>query len=305
MPAAVAQIRLSVLLARASDVAVVFRRGPSKQVLMIRWHRTDDSFYFGQWFKGRIYEHRSDLSPDGECLLYFAASYKAPHFSWTAISRPPFLTALALWPKGDCWGGGGEFVTKHRVRLNHRNTEMKLAESFNLPNATTVEPFGNHSGWGEDTIHEALLTRNGWLLTIEGKAIEHSFSAPLWYSFHPPQRWSRPNPVLADLVLHSSLLGIRMREGPWRVLSHAATLKGRTAADIGKSDWADWDRNGDLLYGRNGRLFRRKLERNALQPERCLIDISKVRFRPLAPTEEARTWNQPIALTPDVEQSSA
>src|SRR5262249_17885427 len=28
-------------------------------------------------------------------------------YAWTAISRPPFLTALALWPKGDCWHGAG------------------------------------------------------------------------------------------------------------------------------------------------------------------------------------------------------
>jgi len=128
------------------------------RLLVIRWNRTSDSFYFGQWFKGRIYDHRCDLSPDGERLLYFAANYKPPHFSWTGISRPPFLTALALWLKGDCWGGGGEFVSKHRVRLNHRSGEMKLAESFTLPKAMTVEPFGKHSGWGEDSpIREALL----------------------------------------------------------------------------------------------------------------------------------------------------
>lgn len=300
MPAAEPQVRLSVLVARASDRAVIFRRGPSKQVLLIRWHRTDDSFYLGQWFKGRIYEHRCDLSPDGERLLYFAANYKPPYFSWTAISRPPFLTALALWPKGDCWGGGGEFVAKHRIRLNHRNGEMKLAEPLKLPKAMAIESFGKHSGWGEDSpIYEALLSRDGWHLTAEGKAIEHSFSAALWYSFSPPQIWSKPNPVVPELMLHSSLLGIRLRDGPWRVLSHAVTLKGKTAADIGKSDWADWDRNGDLLFGFGGRLFRRKLEGKALQPERCLFDTTKLRFRELAPTEQARTWHLPIDLAPN------
>src|SRR5262249_31692919 len=121
------QVRLSVLLASASDVGVILRRGPTKRVLVIRWERSNDSFYFGQWFKGRIYDNRCDLSHDGERLLYFAANYKEPYFSWTAISRPPFLTALALWPKGDCWGGGGEFVTKHRIRLNHQSNKMQLA----------------------------------------------------------------------------------------------------------------------------------------------------------------------------------
>jgi hypothetical protein len=297
MPAKEAQVRLSILLARHSGKAVIFRRGPSKQVLLISWDRTDDSFYLGQWFKGRIYENRCDLSPDGERLLYFAASQKPPHFSWTAISRPPFLTALALWPKGDCWGGGGEFVTKHRVSLNHRAAEMKLADSFTLPKNTVVEPFGEHSGWGEDSpIHEARLSRDGWKLTSGGKAVEHGFSAPLRWSFSPPQVWSKANPIERELVLHSSLFGIGMRDGPWRVLSHAVAFRDKTLADIGKSDWAEWDRNGDLLYGAEGRIYRRRLEGKSLMPEVCLLDASKPRFRELAATEEAKTWHLPVLL---------
>ena len=57
----------------------------------------------GQWFKGRIYEKRCDLSPDGTKLIYFAQKINTrtlndPKYSyaWTAISRPPYLTALAL-----------------------------------------------------------------------------------------------------------------------------------------------------------------------------------------------------------------
>ena len=60
-------------------------------------------------FKGRIYERRCDLSPDGQLLGYFAADRLSGFGTWTAVSRPPFLTALALWPKGDAWGGGAFF----------------------------------------------------------------------------------------------------------------------------------------------------------------------------------------------------
>ena len=67
-------------------------------------------------------------------------------------------------------------------------------------------------------------------------------------------------------------------------------------ADIGKSDWADWDRNGDLLFARGGRLFRRKLETKRLLDPKCLLDTRKFRFRELAPTEEAKTWHLPIAM---------
>lgn len=91
--------RLFVLTARASRKAVIFRRGPSRHVAVISWDLARDTFTVGQWFTGRIYERRCDLSPDGEMLVYFAAGWRRQPFTWTAISRPPFLTALALWPK--------------------------------------------------------------------------------------------------------------------------------------------------------------------------------------------------------------
>ena len=151
-------VRIYALLAKAAPRAVIFRRGPSKQVLLLGWNTATDEITEGQWFKGRIYERRCDLSPDGELLLYFAASYRAPYFSWSAISKPPFLTALALWPKGDAWGGGGLFKAGDRIALNHRETEMALAASFHVPNWLAVHPFGKHAGWGEEVSGRHALT---------------------------------------------------------------------------------------------------------------------------------------------------
>ena len=107
MAAPKSSVRLYALLARAAPVAVIFRRGPSRQVQLVLWKTDTDTFESGQWFKGRIYERRCDLSPSGRRLIYFAAKYRKPLYTWTAVSRPPFLTAVALWPKGDAWGGGG------------------------------------------------------------------------------------------------------------------------------------------------------------------------------------------------------
>src|SRR6187401_1906577 len=122
--------RLFVLWARDADVGVGFQRGPSKQVLLLRWNLKDDSFEGGQWLKARIYERRSDLSPSGERLVYFAASYRGPHQTWTAVSRPPYFTALALWPKGDAWGGGGLFSSENELLLNHPSSQLALANGF-------------------------------------------------------------------------------------------------------------------------------------------------------------------------------
>ena len=67
--------RIHVILARRGPKAVVFRRGPSDKVAVIGWDRSDDSFQLGQWFRGRIYPLRCDLTPSGEHLIYFAAKY--------------------------------------------------------------------------------------------------------------------------------------------------------------------------------------------------------------------------------------
>jgi len=64
--------RLYVILARAAPVAVVFRRGPARRVQIVKWSTDTDRFEEGQWFHGRIYERRCDLSPDGGRLVYFA-----------------------------------------------------------------------------------------------------------------------------------------------------------------------------------------------------------------------------------------
>jgi hypothetical protein len=159
------QVRIYAILARRSPVAVIFRRGPSKNVLLIRWDTSRDTFEHGQWLKGRIYERRCDLSPDGDLLLYFAANYKQPYGSWTAISRPPYLTAVAMWPKGDAWGGGGHFISQHRIALNHLDSQLALAAGFELPKQLRVEQFAGRPGWQEDDpIWSFRLKRDGWKL---------------------------------------------------------------------------------------------------------------------------------------------
>lgn len=64
--------RLHVLLASKSPRAVILRKGPANAVCSILWDRSNDQFAVGQWLRGRIYERRSDLSPDGVYMIYFA-----------------------------------------------------------------------------------------------------------------------------------------------------------------------------------------------------------------------------------------
>src|SRR5688500_14916743 len=100
--------RLHVLLSGDGKTGVVIRRGPSQTTCAIGWNRVYDTFGVGQWMRGRIYERRSDLSPDGKHLIYFAMNGRwqsTTKGSWTAISRAPYLHAVTLLAKGDCWHG--------------------------------------------------------------------------------------------------------------------------------------------------------------------------------------------------------
>src|SRR5690348_10609575 len=118
---ALAPARLHVLFANEAPVGVVFRRGPSKQVRLILWRTDTDTFEPGQWLNGRLYAEWASLSPNGKLLAYVAADHRArrpsPSYTWTAISRPPYLTALALWFPAWGYASDATFVDNHTVLI--------------------------------------------------------------------------------------------------------------------------------------------------------------------------------------------
>lgn len=288
------ETRLYGIVARRSPHAVIFRRGPSHQVLLIRWNTETDEFEFGQWFKGRIYERRCDLSPNGEFLIYFAANYKPLLHSWTAISRPPYLTALALWPKGDGWGGGGLFDSPRRISLNHRTQEMKLAEGFALSRLMKVEPFGERPGWGEDDpIWRTRLLRDGWGLDCKGELRKHDFNARIAWEFEPAILYSKKHPIRPKQYrLEMEIQGVHERNGQWYVVEHAVRC-GEDFDALGRSEWADWLPSGDLVFTRGGELFRLRYDGKDLPTSDRAVriaDFSELRFAPQEAPKKAQRW---------------
>lgn len=84
--------RLYVLLARVARVGMILRRGPTDWVQMIHWDTRKDTFTLGQWFHGKVYPEKSDISPDGSLIIYFAGKFGKQSDpmkrAWTAISKP-------------------------------------------------------------------------------------------------------------------------------------------------------------------------------------------------------------------------
>jgi hypothetical protein len=283
------------ILARKSPWAVIFRRGPSRQVLLIRWNTQTDVFQIGQWFKGRIYERRCDLSPQGDKLIYFAASFRKPYYSWTAVSTPPYLTALIMWPKGDTWGGGGLFETDKRISLNHRTYEMELKEKFTKPKQIKVAPFEQWSGEGEDgPILVARLRRDGWRLIEEPTGLKNPPSPEICWYYDRPYVWAKSNPRSKNFRLEMEIEGIHKKDGPWYLTSHAVWEGETPRIEIPQSDWADWSPSGDLLYSIQGKLYRVRFDHEHLTLDtvpKLIADFSSLKFENLAAPHEALVWN--------------
>lgn len=128
-------LRLHVFFAAENDRAVILRQGPAKLCRLILWYRETDRFEDGQWLKHKVYPDRCDLSPDGRHFLFFALDGKwgsDARGSYTAISRPPFFTALVLHPQGDTWGGGGAFLTNTTYAVDHCETADVLRHDSGL-----------------------------------------------------------------------------------------------------------------------------------------------------------------------------
>ncbi|OWT81106.1 MULTISPECIES: hypothetical protein [unclassified Achromobacter] len=291
-----AATRLYAILAREARTAVIFRRGPTKQVQLIRWDLRTDTFEHGQWLKGRIYERRCDLSPSGRLLVYFAATNRPPIGSWTAISKPPFLTALALWPKTDSWGGGGIFEDENTLLLNHAPEHdahgFEPAAGTRLKPGMQVKPCGPWSGRGEDDpINAVLRERAGWRDAEIGEGELGGLRATALYRYSKPRVIEKAgaNGRRLQRVLH----GVGVQQKPWYALDHRVLdREGTVLVSIPESDWADWD-GGDLLFARGGCLYRLSKSRFKAYADQgdaafqLLHDFSNARFTPMAPTSDA------------------
>lgn len=297
--------RIDGIVARSGRLAVIFRRGPSRRVRLLVWDLATDKVTPGQWFKGRIYARRCDLSPDGELLAYFAASFRKPLYSWTAISRPPWLTALALWPKGDCWGGGALFESTRCLKLNHRapgkakstapdQVETDLAPGFRTPKGFRVEPLHEHAGWGEDDpIYSMRLVRDGWRYAEHATSESESGKDRFWVRFVPPivrRKNLGRSSQRRGLALRVSLHAMSERHGRWYVETAAIVDdEDQVVAELGRVDWAETDLCGGVLLAREGCLFRLRKGKHAASPE-LVADLNPMAFEAIASPVAVRRW---------------
>lgn len=272
-----APARIWVLLASEASTAVIFRRGPSRWTRLYLWDTAADTLTPGSWFAGRLYALMSDLSPDGEHLVYYArneskhrqerakAELRVSRFwSWTAVCKPPWVKALGLWNASDLFSGGGVFIASDELWLHHDARSLEQVE-------TLRQPVGLRVALHPQGVHQAIwieaMKRTGWRVLQMPEARG-------WYTFNPPL-------VLRKKKLELSVLGRHKRQGgfvsEYRWHGSAST----PLPDLSGATWADLDQQGRLVYAREGRIYvqgaegeRELFNLNADQPPTSSLTLS-------------------------------
>jgi hypothetical protein len=265
--------RIHALLARELPIGLVIRRGPSKAVATVLWHRDRDEFRLGQWLKGRIYERRSDLSPDGKYFLYFAMNGKwqsEARGAWTAISQTPYLKALAIFAKGDCWHGGGLWTGKTTYWLNDGYGHSVLRDTTAVRRDKRYRPSENYGGECPGVYYLRLL-RDGW------KFAEH---VPLgkWRDKDVFERKTEKGWILRKIA-HAEV-GAPPGKGCYWDEHELARPESGTVLAYPDWEWADVD-GKRLVWAAGGKLYSGRLSDEGLVNETELFDFNHMTFEPI------------------------
>ena len=261
--------RLHVLIARNAKVGLIIRRGPSKSVCTILWNRERNTFKLGQWMRGRIYERRCDLTPDGKHLIYFAMNGRwnsQTKGSWTAISRTPYLKAVDLFGKGDCWNGGGLFLSNHEFWLNDGCGHIELKKSGRLRRSLDGQPEAYFGGECL-TVYYNRLQRDGWVMA------KNEYQGATLFEKKLPKSWMLRKLAFAEIGAPPG------RGCYWDAheLRHEST---NTVLAFPEWEWAD-NVDGRLVFAVEGQLRVAQLGRGRLMGEKILRDFNDMKFEAL------------------------
>ena len=234
-------MRGTVFAARDAPVAVVLRRAAGGWSQLHRWDLDSDEVTAGEWLHARIFPTRCDLSPDGRLFGFFAHDGR-PHRDaegWTAIVRPPHVTALAAWWEDSTWTTGPFFPAADRVWPGgggppDHGTLPRWLRTVDLP---WPQP-GRE--WTDRTVPLNRLRRDGW------EAGDDTLDRWSRAVVHPAGRLEVIDPGAAWMHTVEGN-GTRYR------ISWATASEHRTDLDV---DSAAVDHRGRLLGVTAGRLLR-------------------------------------------------
>ena len=246
--------RLYVLQARSAAVALVVRRGPTEWFHLLRWDLDAGTVEPGAWFHGTIYPRRSEISPDGRLFAYFAFTGRpAPWDSYYAVSKIPWLAALAAWRMGTTYTWGCEFLDDGSLAVPFGPDDPPDHGRFEgnvVARSARAETWVGRGSFDERDVANEL--RRGWepLEILAGDPLLEHLPIPD-RSIHLILRRPRPGDGSKALVLAH---GGHTHAEPWIEGVEVAYLleDGERPTFLDDVGWADWDPNGRLLVATRG-----------------------------------------------------
>ena len=198
------------------------------------------TFTQGASFRGKLYPRRCDVSPNGEFFSYFALKGKGGTFvgqtglkTYQAISRTPWLFALAAWPETGTYTRGQHFVAAHEapplaVPMHGDATPLAKLGLGLLRTSVASYAIERRRGWSEAADCPARGANDMW---DERRAL----------ALEKPRPLGVETLRLEDDGLVDSALGFDNRRPRYR------WLRGKESVLLEDADWCDWDAFGRLL----------------------------------------------------------
>lgn len=262
----------------------VLRRGPSDWSQVSRWDPEAGTFERGSWIHANLYPQRCDLSPDGQWLTYFtlkAGARWSVGSTYIAVSRLPWLTALAAWGTCGTWTHGLHFDENRRIW------------EVEAPGEGDIEPLRRRYRFGlgfTRPIAFAVERRRGW--TEVPGSVPYNQTLDPWDTRRAQtlvMERRRPGADSTRLTVSGSFAAFR--EGPpsWSRVTYA--LEGNDVRSVLDSvQWADWDRTGRLLVATTTARLQVRNHPFGLDDATWEIDVTDDRPVFFEPPAKARRW---------------
>jgi hypothetical protein len=269
--------RITCIPAGDARVAAVLRRGPSGWFRLGRWDVATGTYTGGSWLRGKVYPDRCDLSPDGRLFCYFALNPSADWpLGWTyiAVARLPWLFALAAWGTSGTWTRGAYF------------TDEPGASMVAAPDHGSLPPFVHLAVSGAHSF--AVERRRGF---AERPGSDARRPGDLWDERRAQSLvMTKPNPVTSSVHLEVEGGYAAFRSRAYSTEIAYRIVDGATRIVLPSIQWADWDRNGDLLVATDAGELQSRGKLGWLAPDSVVANLAVERPEPTIAPPEAHRW---------------
>lgn len=241
--------RIHLLPAKASPYVIVIRRKPTDWFHVLRWNTETDQLEHGSWLKGMLYAKRSDVSFDGNWMVFLTrdfGNYKA----WNRVSHPPILEPIVNVDSGSTWYGGGYWTSESILCLNgwHWPFFRDLKSKVKLALPFAIEEYSDK--FEDRGVLYHRITRDGWSRAGDNWGTETRVESKGYIIECIGDNGWKCQPTPNHPTLRMAYIGYKGG------LQFKFWLEEFPGLIKPKTDWACWDCLGQLIFSCEGILYK-------------------------------------------------